>query len=284
MVRKWRRCAVPDPCMRVPWGEGSRGVGVGARGSCQGPLRQARTSVRDAMGDRRRPAPRPLRNEDERLGGPSTGSGRTDLGGARAVGSGGCDGGRRCPAPRPALGSRESGNDDGGCGGMRWREGFGSGWGPALAGGRFANRPYDRGGAHEGGGDAGAAGGRPSLRQAQGERVWEGRGRWGVGDAMGGRRCPAPRPALGSRESGNDDGGCGGMRWREGFGSGWAARGPLSRAGGSRTAPTTGVGRTRARVMRGLLVEGPSTGSGRTDLGGARAVGSGGCDGGAFAK
>ena len=76
--------------------------------------------------------------------------------------------------------------------------------------------------------------------------------RWGTG---------VPRalvPALGSRESGNDDGGCGGMRWREEFGSGWVARGPLSRAGGSRTAPTTGVGRTRAGVMRGLLVvEGP---------------------------
>ena len=152
VARKWRRCAVPDPCMRVPWEEGSRGVGVGARGSCQG-------------------------------GSPSTGSGRTDLGGARPVGSGGCDGGRR----------------------------------------RLA-------------------------------------------------------PALGSRESGNDDGGCGGMRWREGLVSGW---GPLSRAGGSRTAPTTGVGRTRAGVMRGLVVvEGPSTGSGRTDLGGALAVGGGGCDGG----
>ena len=71
---------------------------------------------------------------------------------------------------------------------------------------------------------------------------------------------------------------------------GWCqGGGPLSRAGGSRTAPTTGVGRTRAGVMRELLVaEGPLrapsgqalTGSGRTDLGSARAVGSGGCDGG----
>ena len=49
--------------------------------------------------------------------------------------------------------------------------------------------------------------------------------------------------------------------WGEGSrGVGVGARGscqggsPLSRAGGSRTAPTTGVGRTRARVMRGLLV------------------------------
>ena len=73
--------------------------------------------------------------------------------------------------------------------------------------------------------------------------------RWGVGDAIGDgdapRRAPldsclrrndarggvregrevgtSPRlaPALGSRESGNDDGGCGGMRWREGLVSGW---------------------------------------------------------------
>ena len=73
--------------------------------------------------------------------------------------------------------------------------------------------------------------------------------RWGVGDAMGDRGAPrrapldsclrrndarggvrkgrevgtSPRlaPALGSRESGNDDGGCGGMRWREGLVSGW---------------------------------------------------------------
>ena len=32
---------------------------------------------------------------------------------------------------------------------------------------------------------------------------------------------PRLAPALGSRESGNDDGGCGGMRWREGLVSGW---------------------------------------------------------------
>ena len=117
----------------------------------------------------------------------STGSGRTDLGGAPSVGRGGAMGDGDAPrlapldsflrrndarggvqegrevgtSPRlaPALGSRESGNDDGGCGGMRWREGLVSGWGPALAGGRFSNRPYDRGGTHEGGGDAGAAGG-----------------------------------------------------------------------------------------------------------------------------
>ena len=32
---------------------------------------------------------------------------------------------------------------------------------------------------------------------------------------------PRLAPALGSCESGNDDGGCGGMRWREGLVSGW---------------------------------------------------------------
>ena len=182
MARKWRRCAVPDPCMRVPWGEGSRGVGVGARGSCQG---GAPSSA--------------LRTGFDRLR--ANGFGRGAGGGEWGMRWGDGDAPRRAPA----LGSRESGNDDGGCGGMRWREGFGSGWGPALAGGRFANRPYDRGGAHEGGGDAGAAGGggapfecpQDRLRQAQGERIWEGRGRWGVGDAMGGRRRPAPRTCPG---------------------------------------------------------------------------------------
>ena len=32
---------------------------------------------------------------------------------------------------------------------------------------------------------------------------------------------PRLAPALGSRESGNDEGGCGGMRWRGGLVSGW---------------------------------------------------------------
>ena len=100
----------------------------------------------------------------------STGSGRTDFGGAPSVGSGGAMGDGDAPRGAPALGSRESGNDDGGCGGTRWREGLVSGWEPALAGGRFANRPYDRGGAHEGGGDAGAAGGGGALREPRGDR------------------------------------------------------------------------------------------------------------------
>ena len=128
-----------------------------------------------------------------------------------------------------------------------------SGWGAALAGGRFANRPYDRGGA-----ESGECAGIPlrvpsgqALRQAQGERIWEARVRWGVGDAMGDGDAPRRAP-LDSCLRRND------------------AR------GGVRV------------VMRGLLVakgplrvpSGASTGSGRTDLGSARAVGRGGCDGG----
>ena len=104
-------------------------------------------------------------------------------------------------------------------------------------------------------------------------------------DERWGRPRASPLPWVPARAGTTMGGvvGCVGAR-------GWCqGGGPLSRAGGSRTAPTTGVGRTRAGVMRELLVaEGPLrapsgqalTGSGRTDLGSARAVGSGGCDGG----
>ena len=104
-------------------------------------------------------------------------------------------------------------------------------------------------------------------------------------DERWGRPRASPLPWVPARAGTTMGGvvGCVGAR-------GWCqGGGPLSRAGGSRTAPTTGVGRTRAGVMRELLVvEGPlrvpsgqaSTGSGRTGLGGARAVGCGGCDGG----
>ena len=140
-----------------------------------------------------------------------------------------------------------------------------------------------------------------ALRQAQGERIWEVRVRRGVGDAMGDGDAPRCAPALGSRFHGNDDGGVGVMRglvvvvrvplsrdgrfanrpygfgWRSGIhdSSLWWGRptllGLLSRG-------TTGW---RGVLMRGLVVvEGPSRGSGRTDLGGAPSVGSGGCDGG----
>ena len=104
-------------------------------------------------------------------------------------------------------------------------------------------------------------------------------------DERWGRPRASPLPWVPAR-AGTTMGGVGGCVGARGWCQGG---GPLSRAGGSRTAPTTGVGRTRAGVMRELLMaEGPlrvpsgqaSTGSGRTDLGGARAVGSGGCDGG----
>ena len=126
---------------------------------------------------------------------------------------------------------------------------------------------------------------RKALRQAQGERTREAPLRRGVGDVWGaetprashlwipafagmtrvgecgkderwGRPRAAPLPWVPARAGTTMGGvmGCVGAR-------GWCqGGGPLSRAGGSRTAPTTGVGRTRAGVMRELLVvEGPSS-------------------------
>ena len=101
-------------------------------------------------------------------------------------------------------------------------------------------------------------------------------------DERWGRPRASPLPWVPARAGTTMGGvvGCVGAR-------GWCqGGGPLSRAGGSRTAPTTGVGRTRAGVMRELLVaEGPlrvpsgqaSTGSGRTEM---RTSGCGGGDGG----
>ena len=86
---------------------------------------------------------------------------------------------------------------------------------------------------------------------AAGRAVREPPLRRGVGDTTGDGDAPRRAPALGSRVRGNDDGGCG--VWR----------GLLVVGGG-------------LRVPSGQA----STGSGRTDLGGACAVGSGGCDGG----
>ena len=130
-----------------------------------------------------------------------------------------------------------------------------SGWGPAPAGGRFANRPYDRGGAYEGGGDAGAGGGggppSSALRTGFDRLRANGFGRWEWGMRWGTETPRAARPALGSRESGNDEGGCGGMRWREGLVSGW---GPALAGGRFANRPYDRSGRTRAGVMRGLLV------------------------------
>ena len=98
-------------------------------------------------------------------------------------------------------------------------------------------------------GPVGAAGGGGPFDRLRANGIAVARVRWGVGDAMRDRGAPrrapldsclrrndarggvregrevgtSPRlaPALGSRESGNDDGGCGGMRWREGLVSGW---------------------------------------------------------------
>ena len=169
---------------------------VGARGWCQGggPLSRAggsRTAPTTGVGRTRAGVMRGLLVVEGPLrvpsGQASTGSGRTGLGSARAVGSGGCDGGRGCLAPRPCPGfPRERERRwgvwwDALARGVRVR--VGGPW-PALAGGRFANRPYDRGVC----GVAGMRGGplRVPSGQAQSERVWEGRVRWGVGDAMGG--------------------------------------------------------------------------------------------------
>ncbi len=117
------------------------------------------------------------------------------------------------------------------------------------------------------------------LLVVEGPSTGSGRTDSGSGPTMGSRgmrwgteTSPRLAPALGSRESGNDDGGCGGMRWREGLVSGW---GPALAGGRFENRPYDRVGRTRAVVMRGLVVVvvGPSTGSGRTDSGCAPATG-----------
>ena len=165
-------------------------------------------------------------------------------------------------APRraPALGSRFRGNDGGGeriWGGARVM-----GWGDALGGDApraapllipaFAGMTREGAGMTREGagmtifagmtiggvGDGERCWGVGALRQAQGERGWEARVRWGGGMRWGETPHAAPLwiPAFAGMT-----GGC--------------------------------------RGRRGLLVGGgPSTGSGRTDLGGARAMGCGGCD------
>ena len=132
----------------------------------------------------------------------STGSGRTDLGSARAVGSGGCDGVGDAPRGAPLDSCLRRNDARGGV-----RAGEGCWW-------------------------------RRALRQAQGERTREARVRWGVGDAMG-WETPRASPL-----------------WIPAFAGMSRAEGPL-------------------RVPSGQA----STGSGRTDFGSARAVGSGGAMG-----
>ena len=59
-AREWRLCA-------VPWGEGSAGVGVGARGSCQGGGRRGEATG-DGDAPRRAPLGSCLRRNDARGG------------------------------------------------------------------------------------------------------------------------------------------------------------------------------------------------------------------------
>ena len=173
-----------------------------------------------------------------------------------------------------------------------------SGWEPALAGGRFANRPYDWGvGRTRAGVMRGllVVEGPPSCALRTGfDRVRaNGFGRGACGGEWG-MRCgtetprAAPLPWVPAR-AGTTMGGVVGCVGARGSGQGgW----PVARSRGRavREPPLRpGWGARGRGCARGLLVvEGPlrvpsgqaSTGSGRTGLGGARAVGSGGCDGG----
>ena len=177
----------------------------------------------------------------------STGSGRTVSGSARAMGSGGRDGGRRRPAPRPCPGfplSRE-GRSWGVCG-VAGAVGGGGVRVPLRRDGRFANRPYD--------------------------------GEWGVRRGTETpRAAPLRVPAFAGMtlvgESGKDDGGCGGRRGL------LVAVGRGSRCGGtggSRTAPTTGSGGRDGGLGGGAPRRAPlGTGFRRYDDGGVRCGGGG---------
>ena len=156
-------------------------------------------------------------------------------------------------------------------------------WGVGVRWGTEAPRaaplwiPAFAGMTRAGEGDAGAGGG-GSLRQAQGERTRGARVRWGVGDAMGDGDAPRGAPLDSCLRRNDARGGV-----REGRGGAPVRRRTET---APHRAPCPGFPLSRERRWgsagrRGLLVaEGPSTGSGRTDLGGAPSVGSGGCDGG----
>ena len=151
-------------------------------------------------------------------GGPSTGSGRTDSGSARAMGSGGCDGEDGDAPCRAPLGSCLRRND--------------------------------------------ARGG---VREGQWGGVWVGEGcwwRWGESPAAAGRAVREP-PLRGLGSRGSD--------W--GLGGGAPPGAPLDT--GFRRYDDGGVWGCGGGCWWRW---GPSTGSGRTDLGSARAMGSGGCD------
>ena len=129
--------------------------------------------------------------------GPSTGSGRTDSGSGPTMGSRGMRWGTETsPAPRPCPGIPRERERRWGVWWDALARGVGVRVGARSRGRAVREPPLRPGGAHEGGGDAGAGGGgRWALRQAQGERVWEGRVRWGGGGCDGGRRRAAPRPS-----------------------------------------------------------------------------------------
>ena len=133
-------------------------------------------------------------------------------------------------------------------------------------------------------GPVGAAGGGGPFDRLRANGIAEARVRWGVGDAMGDRGAPrrapldsclrrndarggvrdgdargggggpalrpCPQDKLPDESSGNDDGGCGGMRWREGLVSGW---GPAIAGGdGSANRPyDLGFSRERTRAGGG---------------------------------
>ena len=174
----------------------------------------------------------------------STGLGRTDLGSACAVGSGGAMG---WETPRTAHL-----------------------WIPAFAGMTRAGE-----------GDAGVGGGGPlrvPFDRLRANGFGEARVRWGVGNAMGDGDAPRGAPLDSCLRRNDARGGV-----REGRGGAPVRRRTET---APHRAPCPGFPLSRERRWgsagrRGLLVaEGPSTGSGRTDLGGAPSVGSGGCDGG----
>ena len=222
------RGAVRGGCVRVAWGEGSAGRGVGARGPCHG------------GGMRGRPAPRTsgYRLSPVRRWG--------WVGGAVGVGSWG----RGRPLAAYLWVPAFAGMTRVGCAGMT------GGW---LRANGFGGRACDGVGGCDGGDAPRPAPLDSCLRRndggvAQGERIWGARVRWGVGvgalrrglrangcDGMWGGRGTAPRRApLGSRLRGNDGGagttvgvGWGVFGWV--LGDGWLVVVAQSRGGAGRS-------------------------------------------------
>ena len=203
------RGAVRGGCVRVAWGEGSGGRGVGARGPCQG------------GGMRGRPAPRTsgYRLSPVRRWG--------WVGGAVGVGSWGRGRPRAPPLWIPAFAGMTVG--------VRWRGGVGGcvgGDAPRAAPLDSCLRRNDERGSRN---DDWGCRGRRGLLGGGGPSTGSGRtGLWmaaatgGGGGGWGWGAAPRRAPALGSRLRGNDGGGGsgrtdwgarvrwgGGMRWGE---------------------------------------------------------------------